>query len=167
MEHRKKGRKLKRTASHRKALLSNLSISLIKNKRINTTVAKAKELRTVIEPLVTKSKNASKDTGLAVHLRREARKIVKDKEALGILFDEIALKTGKRNGGYTRIIKTGHRQGDGGETAIIEFVDYDVTEEAKAKEREKEAKGKDKKESKASGDTKKKTSKAAKAEADK
>ena len=79
------------------------------------------------------------DIEKAVHLRREARKIVKDKEALNILFGEIAPKVKGRNGGYTRIIKTGFRKGDGGETAIIEFVDYDVTEEAKAREKEKEA----------------------------
>ena len=171
MEHRTKGRKLKRTASHRKALLSNLSISLIKHKRINTTLAKAKELRTVIEPLVTKSIIASgyaeEENEKAVHLRREARKIVKDKEALNILFGEIAPKVKGRNGGYTRIIKTGFRKGDGGETAIIEFVDYDVTEEAKTREKEKEAKEKDKKKSKTASGTKEKATKEAKAETDK
>ncbi len=153
MEHRIKGRKLNRTASHRKALLSNLSVSLIKNKRINTTLAKAKELRMVIEPLITKSKNAalfsSENPEKAVHLRREARKIVKDKDALNILFNEIALKTKDRKGGYTRVLKTGFRQGDGGDTAIIELVDYNVVEEAQAKEKakkdKKESKGKEKK----------------------
>lgn len=139
MEHRKKGRKLKRTASHRKALLSNLSISLIKHKRIITTLAKAKELRTVIEPLLTKAKKAynysENSPERSVHLRREARKIVRDKEALNILFGEIAGKILDRNGGYTRVLKLGTRYGDGGEKALIEFVDYDIMEEAKAKEK--------------------------------
>lgn len=141
MEHRKKGRKLKRTASHRKALLSNLSSSLIKHKRIITTLAKAKELRTVIEPLLTKAKNAynfsEKSPEKSVHLRREARKVVKEKEALNILFGEVAEKILDRNGGYTRILKLGTRYGDGGEKALIELVDYDVMEEAKAKEKAK------------------------------
>ena len=142
MEHRKKGRKLGRTASHRKALLSNLSIALIKYKRIITTLAKAKELRTVIEPLVTKAIKAnvssSKNPENSVHLRREARKIVKDKDALNILFGEVAEKAADRKGGYTRVLKLGVRPGDSSETAIIEFVDYDVVEEAKAKEKSKE-----------------------------
>jgi large subunit ribosomal protein L17 len=141
MEHRKKGRKLKRTASHRKALLSNLSSSLIKHKRIITTLAKAKELRTVIEPLLTKAKNAynysEKSPEKSVHLRREARKVVKEKDALNILFGEVAEKILDRNGGYTRILKLGTRYGDGGEKALIELVDYDVMEEAKAKEKSK------------------------------
>ncbi len=162
MEHRKKGRKLKRTASHRKALLSNLSISLIKHKRIITTIAKAKELRTVIEPLLTKAKKAynysEKSPEKSVHLRREARKIVKDKDALNILFGEIAEKVLDRNGGYTRILKLGTRYGDGGEKALIEFVDYDVMEEAKAKEKAKTKTSKSgKKEEKAPESEEKKT----------
>lgn len=135
MVHRKKGRKLKRTASHRSALLSNLSIALILNKRIRTTEAKAKELRTVIEPLVSKAKKALKLRDSApeksIHLRREARKFLNNKEALIILFDEIGLKVGDRPGGYTRVLKTGNRYGDGARTAIIEFVDYNFV---KAKE---------------------------------
>lgn len=135
MIHRKKGRKLKRTASHRSALLSNLSIALILNKRIRTTEAKAKELRTVIEPLVSKAKKALKFRDSApeksIHLRREARKFLNNKEALIILFDEIGLKVGDRPGGYTRVLKTGNRYGDGARTAIIEFVDYNFV---KAKE---------------------------------
>ena len=123
MEHRKKGRKLGRTASHKKALLSNLSISLIKNKRIKTTEAKAKELRTYFEPLVTKAKNAFsyKDSAPEkdVHLRRVAKKFLKDKEAIKILFDEIGPKVGDRPGGYTRVLKTGFRAGDGANLAII------------------------------------------------
>jgi large subunit ribosomal protein L17 len=153
MEHRKKGRKLKRTASHRKALLSNLAIALIKHKRIKTTLAKAKELRTYIEPYVTKAKNAlkftSKEAGNALHLRRVTASMIKDKEAIQILFDEIAKKVENRNGGYTRVLKTGFRYGDGANEAIIEFVDYSIIKEKEKAEKKKEelkGKGKDKKE---------------------
>ncbi len=142
MVHRKKGRKLGRTASHRSALLANLSIALILNKRIKTTQAKAKELRRFIEPLVSKAKKALtfKDSAPEknVHLRREARKFLNNKEALIILFDEIGAKVGDRPGGYTRVLKTGRRYGDGAQTAIIEFVDYNhvKAKEDLAKEKE-------------------------------
>lgn len=134
MEHRKKGRKLKRTASHKKALLSNLATSLIKNKRIKTTVAKAKELRTFIEPLITKAKKAllAKSNGApesAVHYFRLIKRFIKDKEASNILMGEVAEKVKNRNGGYTRILKTGFRLGDGAEEAIIELVDFAVAAE--------------------------------------
>lgn len=133
MEHRKKGRKLKRTASHKKALLSNLSISLIKNKRIRTTEAKAKELRIFFEPFITKAKLAYsyKDTAPEkdVHLRRVAKKYINDKEAIKILFDEIGPKVGDRRGGYTRVLKTGYRVGDGARLALIELVDYSFIKE--------------------------------------
>lgn len=144
MIHGKKGRKLKRTASHRKALLSNLSCSLIKHKRIHTTVAKAKELRTVIEPLVTKAKRALAFTDAnqekGIHLRRVAKAFLKDQEAVQILFNEIGPKVAERNGGYTRVLKTGFRPGDGGETAIIEFVDFDVVSVIKENQAAKENK---------------------------
>ncbi|MDQ3021985.1 MAG: 50S ribosomal protein L17 [Bacteroidota bacterium] len=143
MVHRKKGRKLQRTASHRSALLSNLSISLILNKRIHTTEAKAKELRRFIEPLVSKAKKALtfKDSApeKGIHLRREARKFLNNKEALIILFDEIGAKVGDRPGGYTRVLKTGNRYGDGAQTAIIEFVDYNYVKAKEEKIKEKEA----------------------------
>ncbi|CAN5585580.1 hypothetical protein BH10BAC5_BH10BAC5_06510 [soil metagenome] len=129
MVHGKKGRKLGRTASHRAATLANLAIALIMNKRIETTLAKAKELRTYIEPLVTKAKRAIKfnDSQIekGVHLRRVARAYLNNKEAVSVLFDEIGPMVAERNGGYTRILKTGHRPGDGGDKAIIEFVDVD------------------------------------------
>ncbi len=149
MRHGVKGRKLGRTASHRRATLANLSCSLIKHKRIHTTLAKAKELRTVIEPLVTKAKralafvDANQEKG--VHLRRVAKAFLKDQETITILFGEIAAKVAERNGGYTRVLKTGHRQGDGGETAIIEFVDFDVVSIKKEHQDAKEEKkgGKD------------------------
>ncbi|MBK8550621.1 MAG: 50S ribosomal protein L17 [Ignavibacteria bacterium] len=144
MVHRKKGRKLKRTASHRSALLANLSIALIINKRIKTTEAKAKELRRFIEPLVSKARKALKYKDSApeknVHLRREARKFLNNKEALIILFDEIGLKVGDRPGGYTRVLKTGTRYGDGARTAIIEFVDYNYVKAREESDKEKEAK---------------------------
>jgi large subunit ribosomal protein L17 len=150
MEHRKKGRKLKRTASHKKALLSNLAISLLKHKRIKTTLAKAKELRTYIEPYVTKAKNALKfkasEAEKGLHLRRVVASMIKDKEAVKILFDEIAKKVENRNGGYTRILKTGFRYGDGASEAIIEFVDYSIF-----KEKEKAAKSKEELKDKSKG----------------
>lgn len=146
MVHRKKGRKLKRTASHRSALLANLSIALILNKRISTTEAKAKELRRFIEPLVSKAKKALKFRDSApeksIHLRREARKFLNNKEALIILFDEIGLKVGDRPGGFTRVLKTGNRYGDGAKTAIIEFVDYNYVKAKEESEKAKEEKNK-------------------------
>lgn len=160
MVHRKKGRKLKRTASHRSALMSNLSIALILNKRISTTEAKAKELRRYIEPLVSKAKKALKFKDSApeksVHLRREARKFLNNKEALNILFDEIGDKVGERPGGYTRVLKTGNRYGDGAQTAIIEFVDYNFVKEKEEKIKEKEDK-KDSETKKASSKTEKRS----------
>ncbi|HCA43427.1 MAG TPA: 50S ribosomal protein L17 [Bacteroidetes bacterium] len=163
MEHRKKGRKLKRTASHKKAMMSNMCSSLIKSRRIETTQAKAKELRIYIEPLVTKAKNAfkSKDSSPEknVHLRRVAKSFLKDDAAVKMLFDEIGPMVGDRPGGYTRVIKSGFRRGDGGEKAIIEFVDFNyvaekektIAEKEKASEDAKDSK-KSKKESKAKSD---------------
>lgn len=142
MIHRRKGRKLKRTASHRSATLSNLSVSLINHKKLITTLAKAKELRTFIEPLITKSKNAldSKDKGDSngIHLRRVVNKFLKDKGAVKMLFDDIAPKVQNRNGGYTRVLKIGRRLGDAAELAIIEFVDYNI-EQAEQKSKEKQS----------------------------
>ncbi|MCE1166437.1 MAG: 50S ribosomal protein L17 [Bacteroidetes bacterium] len=136
MEHRKKGRKLKRTASHKKALLSNLSMSLIKHKRIKTTLAKAKELRLYVEPLLTKAKKAvllkDKSPEKYVHYAREIRKFLKDREAITVLLKEIGPKILERNGGYTRVLKSGFRIGDGGDEAIIELVDFSVVEKQKA-----------------------------------
>ncbi len=114
-------------------MLANLSVSLIQHKKIRTTLAKAKELRTFIEPLITKSKRAysnNGNSGLGVHLRREANKFLQDKGAVKILFDEIAAKTIDRQGGYTRVLKMGRRLGDAAELALIELVDYN-TEQSK------------------------------------
>jgi large subunit ribosomal protein L17 len=141
MIHRRKGRKLKRTASHRKALLSNLSVSLIKNKKITTTVAKAKELRTFIEPLITKSIRALKTnengSGKNVHLRRVVNAFLRDRSAVKTLFDEIAPKVLERHGGYTRVLKIGKRLGDAADLAIIELVDYNLEQtEQKTKDKQ-------------------------------
>ncbi len=135
MIHRRKGRKLKRTASHRKALLANLSVALIKNKKIKTTLAKAKELRLFIEPIITKSRKAynSKDDKpeIGIHLRREVNKFLQDKGAITTLFDEIAPKVINRSGGYTRVLKIGRRLGDGAELAFIQLVDYNIEQTPK------------------------------------
>jgi large subunit ribosomal protein L17 len=118
MRHGDKINNLGRTSSHRKALLSNMACSLIEHKRIFTTLAKAKALRLFVEPIITKSKN---DT---THARRMAFADLKSKEAVSTLFKDVAVKVGERKGGYTRIIKTGNRQGDAAEMALIELVDY-------------------------------------------
>jgi large subunit ribosomal protein L17 len=148
MIHRRKGRKLKRTASHRKAVLSNLSVSLIRNKKIKTTLAKAKELRNFFDKLVTKSKKAhsskSSNAEHSVHLRREVNKFIKDREAVKTLFDEIASKVADRPGGYTRVLKIGRRLGDSAEMALIELVDYNI-EKTEQKSKEKASEGEEKK----------------------
>jgi len=118
MRHGNKTNHLGRTHSHRDALLKNLTISLIQYKRIETTLAKAKELRKFVEPLITKAKN---DT---THSRRTVFSYLQDKESIKTLFGEIAEKVASRNGGYTRIIKLGSRYGDNAELALIELVDY-------------------------------------------
>ncbi|HEX2788663.1 MAG TPA: 50S ribosomal protein L17 [Ignavibacteria bacterium] len=169
MEHRKKGRKLKRTASHKKAMMANMSASLIKAKRINTTVAKAKELKIYIEPLVTKAKNALSDPTKSVHLRRVARRFLRDDAAVAQLFNDIAPMVGNRPGGYTRVVKAGFRKGDGGDVAIIEFVDFNyvVEKEKQIDEKTKaEDSGKtgDKKETKKEVKAKKESKKAPKKE---
>jgi len=118
MRHRKGFNHLGRTSSHRKAMLSNMAASLIMHKRISTTVAKAKALRTYVEPLITKSKD---DT---MHSRRVVFSYLQNKYAVTELFREVALKVGDRPGGYTRILKTGTRLGDNAEMCIIELVDF-------------------------------------------
>jgi large subunit ribosomal protein L17 len=128
MRHGDKVNNLGRTHAHRKALLANLASSLILHKRIQTTLAKAKELRKFIEPLATKSKN---DT---THSRRVVFSELKDKYAVTELFREIAPKIADRPGGYTRILKLGTRQGDATEMALIEFVDFNEFGYTQAKE---------------------------------
>lgn len=135
MRHAKVGRRLSRSASHRKALLSALSTALIKHKRIRTTAAKAKETRRIIEPLITRARDAyvREQSGdpVDVHARREIARFIRDKEAVQMLFSEIAEKVGKRPGGYTRVLKLGHRLGDGAEMAVIELVDYNEAQDSK------------------------------------
>ncbi len=129
MRHGKKVNHLGRTDSHRKAMMSNMATSLILHKRITTTLAKAKALRGYVEPILTKSKN---DT---THSRRVVFSYLQDKDAVSILFREIAEKIASRPGGYTRIIKMENRLGDNAEMAIIELVDYNTvygTDSAKA-----------------------------------
>jgi large subunit ribosomal protein L17 len=118
MRHGDKINNLGRKTAHRHALLMNLACALIDNKRIFTTLAKAKALRTFVEPIITKSKE---DT---THSRRIAFSYLKRKETVSELFKEVATKVANRNGGYTRIIKTGNRQGDAAEMAMIELVDF-------------------------------------------
>ena len=118
MRHGKKDNHLGRMEGHRVSMLSNLAISLIKNKRIFTTVAKAKALRIYVEPLITKSKKD--DT----HSRRVVFSYLQDKEAITELFREVSAKVADRPGGYTRIIRTGNRLGDAAEMCLIELVDY-------------------------------------------
>ena len=118
MRHNKKFNHLGRTASHRSAMLSNMACSLIKHKRITTTVAKAKALKKFVEPLITKSKDDTTNS------RRVVFSNLQDKFAVTELFKEISVKVADRPGGYTRIIKTGHRLGDNAEMCFIELVDY-------------------------------------------
>ena len=118
MRHNKAINHLGRKSGHRKALLANMATSLILHKRIQTTVAKAKALQVYIEPLVTKSKDDSTNS------RRVVFSYLKNKEAVTELFRTIAPKIAERPGGYTRVLKTGFRQGDGAEMALIEFVDF-------------------------------------------
>ena len=118
MRHNKKFNHLGRTASHRNAMLANMACSLIKHKRITTTVAKAKALKKYVEPLLTKSKNDTTNS------RRIVFSNLQDKYAVTELFKEISVKIADRPGGYTRIIKTGHRLGDNAEMCFIELVDY-------------------------------------------
>jgi len=116
VRHRKKGRQLSRTASHRKATLRNLATALFRHGRIRTTTAKAKELRGYAERLITLARRGD------LHSRRLVARKIQDRDVAGRLFDEIAPRYLERPGGYTRIIKLGHRKGDAAEMSIIELV---------------------------------------------
>lgn len=124
MRHRQSGRQLNRNSSHRKAMFRNMASSLVKHGVIKTTVAKAKELRMVVEPLITLAKTDS------VANRRLAFARTQDKEVVGILFNELGARYQERPGGYTRILKCGFRTGDKAPMAYIEFVDRPVVEDA-------------------------------------
>ncbi len=117
MRHRKKGRLLNRTAEHRNAMLRNMATSLFMHGRIETTEAKAKELRTFAEPLITKAKRGD------LHARRLVARKIGEPDVVAKLFDEIGPRYSERAGGYTRVLKLGHRSGDGADLAIIELVD--------------------------------------------
>jgi large subunit ribosomal protein L17 len=121
MRHGNKSNHLGRKRGHRKALLKNLAVALITHKRINTTLAKAKALRTFLEPIITKAKDNTQ------HSRRTVFAILGNKYAVTELFDSIAAKIADRPGGYLRVIKTGTRLGDSAETGLIEFVDYNTS----------------------------------------
>jgi large subunit ribosomal protein L17 len=155
MRHGDKINNLSRTASHRRALLSNLSIQLITHKKIVTTLAKAKALRTYVEPLITKSKDNT------THQRRIVFSHLQDKVAVEELFGTIATKIAGRPGGYTRIIKLGARVGDNAETALIELVDFNEIY-GKGKGEAKEATGK---KTRRAGGSRKKAAPSDKAEA--
>jgi len=167
MRHLKSGRKLGRTHSHRKATLSALSVSLIQHKRIQTTTAKAKEARMVIEKLITRAKRAVlRETDAKVkdvHARRVAFAYLRDRTAVTSLFNDIAPKVASRPGGYTRVVKLGQRRGDGAQVAVLELVDYNTGQEKQAaKGSEKKGKAPRKKQAKGT-----KTAKPAESAADK
>jgi large subunit ribosomal protein L17 len=156
MRHRKSGRKLKRTASHRRATLNALCTALLRHKRIHTTITKAKETRMVVEKMITRAKNAKaadmsaakvgasserakKFIEVGGHARREVARFIKDRAVVTELFDVIAEKVAGRPGGYTRILKLGQRYGDAAEMAVIELVDFNAGQEPSAKKAEKPA----------------------------
>lgn len=120
MRHQKAGRKLNRTASHRKAMFANMAASLILHEQIVTTLPKAKEIRPIVEKLVTLGKRGD------LHARRQAISQIRDVAVVAKLFDAIASRYATRNGGYLRIMKAGFRQGDNAAMAVIEFVERDV-----------------------------------------
>jgi len=150
MRHRKAGRKLKRTASHRHAMLNALSTALLRHKKILTTLAKAKETRMVVEHLITRAKNAVAGEGEKknVHARRYIARFINDREVVKELFSDIASKVSKRPGGYTRVVKLGQRHGDGGQVAVLELVDFNTGQEKSKLASEKDAKKKKAKEEK-------------------
>ena len=130
MRHNKRGRKLSRKTAHRKALMSNLAVALITHKKIKTTDAKAKELRTYVEPLITFAKRGD------LHARRQVLKKIRHKNVVRELFDNIGPSFSDRNGGYTRITKLGFRDNDCAPVSIIEFVDMVSGPDSKSKEQE-------------------------------
>ena len=149
MRHQKKTVKLGRTAEHRRALLANQVCSLIEHQRIKTTLAKAKAVRPLAEKMVTLGKNGS------LHARRTALAVLRQKNAVKKLFDDIAPRSATRNGGYTRIIKLGQRKGDSALVAFLEWVDAPkVVEEAPVEEKGKKRKKSPAAEASAEGDSK-------------
>lgn len=139
MRHRKSFNKLGRTASHRKALLSNLTTELFLHKRIKTTQVKAKAVRPLAERLITFAKEGT------LSARRQVLRIIRNKKVVKELFDEMAAVFSSRNGGYTRIVKLGRRPGDGAEVAYLELVGFEGVKKEKKEKKEKEKKTKEKK----------------------
>ncbi|MCT8991034.1 50S ribosomal protein L17 [Chelativorans sp. SCAU2101] len=135
MRHGKAGRKLNRTSSHRKAMFANMAASLIEHEQIVTTLPKAKELRPIVEKLVTLGKRGD------LHARRQAIAAIRDEKLVKRLFDTVAPRYAERNGGYTRIMKAGFRYGDNAPMAVIEFVDRDVSAKGAADRARAEAEG--------------------------
>lgn len=141
MRHLKRGKKLSRTAAHRKALMRNMAVSLFRYKRIETTETKAKVLRSYAERIITRSKRGD------LHSRRLVAADINDKAVVRMLFEELAPKYADRNGGYTRILKLGPRKGDAAPMALVELLETDVLEtkkkvkEAKARRKENAGEG--------------------------
>jgi large subunit ribosomal protein L17 len=165
MRHRKSGRKLKRTASHRKALLNALATSLLRHKKIRTTTPKAKEAQRFVDRLITKAKRAmvgqSNGQGSTIPARREVSRFIKDRAVVKSLFEEIAPKVMERAGGYTRVVKLGQRQGDAAEVSVLELVDFSGAGTPSAtpkEEKSPKAKSKEKEPPKEKGTSKKETS---------
>ena len=132
MRHGVAQRKLNRTHEHRKAMFANMASALIKHEQITTTLPKAKELRPIVEKLVTMAKHAKKDEGRALNLRRLAIARIRDKDMAKKLFETLGPRYAEREGGYIRIMKAGYRYGDNAPLAVIEFVDRD--EDAKGQD---------------------------------
>lgn len=160
MRHQVRGRKLNRTKSHRDAMFNNMATSLFEHKKIHTTEAKAKELRPFAESLITKAKTAlarekqnllPEGHTVDIHNRRLVGRVIRNKAVLQELFDGIAPAVEARNGGYTRIIKTGIRHGDAGRTAIIELVDWSAPQDGTVSLKRKKKKATSKKKAGATG----------------
>ncbi len=132
MRHGVAQRKLNRTHEHRKAMFANMACALIKHEQITTTLPKAKELRPIVEKLVTMAKHADKNAAKALHLRRLAIARIRDKDMAKKLFDTLGPRYAERAGGYIRVMKAGYRYGDNAPLAVIEFVDRD--EDAKGQD---------------------------------
>lgn len=136
MRHRIKGRKLGRTHSHRAALMRALATSLLKHKRIKTTLAKAKEARGYVDRIITKARKGD------LHSQRQVMSLISDKEVVKELFSDIVSKVGERPGGFTRVIKLGNRKGDAAEMAILELVDFNEASNQKAEEKKEQREAK-------------------------
>ncbi len=132
MRHRKAHRKLGRTTSHRRALLANLAVALLQHKHIRTTTAKAKEVQSFVDRLITFAKRGT------LADRRQVLRHIHDRKVVRNLFDEIAPTYAERNGGYTRVVKLGQRRGDGAELAVLELVGFEGVQQEKQKSREEE-----------------------------